>query len=107
MEREQGVAQHDGLNLAATLFTASGKMATIIDLLDQASATVRAGDGWSEGSVAILIRHGVRVFGTLRHDEAGRACVAFDDPLDGWRRDLFIDRRQSSRPIVIKERLAA
>lgn len=107
MEREQGVAAAGALQLAATLFTVAGKRAIVVDLLDQASATVTAGDGWSDGSVAILIRHGVRVFGTLHRDGDGRACVAFDDPLEGWRRDLFIDRRQSRRPIVIKERLAA
>lgn len=93
--------------LAATLFTAAGKMATIVDLIDTGTATLTAGEGWSDGSIAILIRHGVRVFGTLRRGADGTALVAFDDPLEGWRRDLFIDRRRSSRPIVIKERLAA
>ena len=35
MEPEQGVAQGGIAGLAATLFTASGKRATVIDLLDQ------------------------------------------------------------------------
>ena len=107
MEPEQGVACAGSSGLAATLFTVAGKRATVIDLLDRISATVTADDGWAEGSVAILIRHGVRVFGTLRRDDDGQARVAFDDPLEGWRRDRFIDHRRTGRPIVIRERLAA
>ena len=105
MEAEQSVAI--GRGLAATLFTASGKMATIVDLLDEGSAMIAADDRWSEGSIAILIRHGVRVFGTVRHVADGRVRIAFDDPLEGWQRDLFVDRQHARRPIVIKERLAA
>ena len=71
MEPEQRVAPVGATGLAATMFTDTGKIAT------------------------------------LRRNEDGGGCVQFDDPLEGWRRDLFIDRRQSSRPIVIQERLAA
>ena len=107
MEPEQGVACAGSAGLTATLFTTAGKRTAVIDLLDRASATVTAADDWLEGSIAILIRHGVRIFGTLRRDDDGRARVAFDDPLEGWRRDRFIDHRRTGRPIVIRERLAA
>ena len=94
-------------HLAATLFTATGKMATVIARLDCRSAAVAIGDGWAEGSVAILTRRGMRLFGTLRRDEHGAALFVFDDPLDDWQRDVVLDQPCSRRPIVIRERIAA
>ncbi|WP_242097887.1 hypothetical protein [Sphingomonas sp. CROZ-RG-20F-R02-07] len=91
----------NGLALSAALFTAGGKRAALIEALDATSARVAGGGGCQDGSVAILVRHGIRVFGTLHRTDDEGARLDFDDPLDGWRQARFLDDRGALRPVHV------
>ena len=86
--------------LPAALFTAAGKRTALVEALDATSARVAAGEGCPDGSVAILVRHGIRVFGTLHRTDEG-ARFDFDDPLDGWRQARFLNMGQARRPVIV------
>lgn len=91
----------NGLALPAALFTANGKRAAMVEALDARSARVAAGDFPEHESIAILVRHGVRVFGTLRRTGEGAVRFDFDDALDGWRQARFVDDRRTARPVTV------
>lgn len=95
------------LPISATLFTAMGKRAAAVRLIDAHVAEMVTDPACPEGSIAILVRHGVRIFGTLHGGAGGSARFVFDDPLDDARRTRFVDARRCARPIIVRGRLAA
>jgi hypothetical protein len=97
----------NGLALPAALFTATGKRAATVEALDAHSARVTVGEGCPDGSIAILVRHGVRVFGTLHRTVDQGTRLEFDDPLDGWRQARFVENCRPLRPVIVADGLAA
>ena len=87
--------------MPAALFTAMGKRTAMVEALDIRSARVIAGDGCPDRSIAILVRHGIRVFGTLHRIDDAASRFEFDDPLDGWRQARFVDDRRPERPLIV------
>lgn len=107
IDESQTVPVINSLVLSAALFTASGKRAATVEALEAGSARVAVGEECPDGSIAILVRHGVRVFGTLHRIAEAVARIDFDDPLDGWRQAKFIDDRRPLRPVVVAGCVAA
>lgn len=101
------IAPTDRLSHGAMLFTASGKVAVAILDLNANTAVIEPQAVVANGAIALLTRHGVRVFGTIEPIDANLLAMRFDEPLEGWRRERFVDRANSKTSVTIHELQAA